>query len=108
MKLLGAFFSSVTQLLVVLNKKNTTQYIRKQAGEEFELKEVVINRPTISNPILTNLMIQRRVEFEVPLPVTQKFQKFRPLPRIPSSDPITDTQSPKKNLSTDVSIFTIE
>ena len=52
MKLLGAFFSSVTHLLGVLNKENTTQNIRKPAREVLELKEIVINRPTISNPIL--------------------------------------------------------
>ena len=49
MKLLGAFFSSVTHLLVVLNKKNTTQNTRKQTREEFELQEVIVHRATISN-----------------------------------------------------------
>ena len=57
MKLLGAFFSSVTHLLVVLNKDNTTQNIRKSATEEFELKEVIVQRPTISNPIIKNSTI---------------------------------------------------
>ena len=37
MKLLGAFFSSVTHLLVALSKDNTTQNIRKSARGEFEL-----------------------------------------------------------------------
>ena len=60
MKLLGAFFSSVTHLLVVLNKDNTTQNIRKSSREEFELKEVIVQRPTISNPIIKNSTIQRR------------------------------------------------
>ena len=108
MKLLGAFFSSVTHLLVVLNKENTTQNIRKPAGEELQLKEIVINRPTISNPILKNSTVQKRIEFELPPPETPKFQKFRPQPCIPSSVPVTDIQSPKKNLSTGVAIFTIE
>ena len=35
-----------------LNEENTTQNIRKPAGEELELQEIVINRPTMSNPIL--------------------------------------------------------
>ena len=108
MKLLGAFFSSVTHLLLVLNKENTTQNIRKPAGEELELKDIVINRPTISNPILKNSAVQRRVEFELSPPKTPKFLNFRPLPPIPSSVPITDIQSPKKNFSTEVAIFTIE
>ena len=56
-------------------KENTIQNIRKPAGEELELKEIVINRPTISNPILTNSTVQRRVEFELPPPKTPKFQK---------------------------------
>ena len=107
MKLLGAFFSSVTHLLVVLNIKNTIQNVRKLAGEKLELQEIVINRPTISNPILKNSTIQRRVEFEL-LPETPKFKKFRPLPPIPFFAPITDAQSSKKNLSKEVSIFTIE
>ena len=107
MKLVGAFFSSVTHLLVVLNKNNTTQNIRKSAREEFELKEVIVQRPTISNPIIQNSTIQRRVEFELP-PPTSKFQKLRPLPPIPSSSPITNAQSQKKNLRTEVSIFAIE
>ena len=90
MKLLGAFFSSVTHLLVVLNKENTTQNIRKPVGEELELKKIVINRPTITNPILKNSTVQRRVEFEIPPRKTSKFKKFRPLHPIPSSVPITD------------------
>ena len=108
MKLLGAIFSSVTHLLIVLNKENTIQNIRKPAGEELELKEIVINRPTISNPILKNSRVQRRVEFELPAPKTPKLKKLRPLPPIPSSVPITDIQSPEENLSTEVAIFTIE
>ena len=99
MKLLGAFFSSVTHLLVVLNKENTTQNIRKPAGEEFELQEIVINTPTISNPILPNSTIQWMVEFKLPPPETPKLTKFRPLLAILSSAPITDAQSHKKNLS---------
>ena len=94
MKLLGATFRSVTHLLVVLNKENTIRNIRKPAGEELEMKEIVINRPTISNPILKISTVQRRVEFELPPPKTPKFQKLRPLPPIPSSVPITDIQSP--------------
>ena len=70
MKLLEAFFSSVTHLLVVLNKKNTTQNTRKQTREEFELQEVIVqevivHRPTISNPIQKNSTIQRKVEFKI-------------------------------------------
>ena len=90
MKLLGAFFSSVRHLLVVLNKKNTPQNIRKPAGEELELQKVVINRPTISNPILRNSTIQRMIEFELPPPQTPKFPKLRPLPPRPSSVPINE------------------
>ena len=101
-------FLQFSHTLLVLNKENTTQNIRKPAGEELELKEIVMNRPTISNPILKNSTVQRRVEFELPSPKTPKFQTFRPLSPIPSSVPITDIQSPKKNLSTEVTIFTIE
>ena len=108
MKLLGAFCNSVTHMLVVLNKDNTTQNIRKSAREEFELKEVIVQRPTISYPIIKNSTIQRRVEFELPPPTTSKFQKIRPLPPIPSSPPKTNAQSQKKNLPTEVSIFAIE
>ena len=68
MEVLRAIFSSVTHLFVVLNKGNTIQNIRKPAGEELELKEIVINRPTISNPIQRNSTVQRRVEFELPPP----------------------------------------
>ena len=108
MKLLGAFFSSVTHLLVVLSKDNTTQNIRKSAIEEFELKEVIVQRPTISNPIIKNSTIQGRIEFELPPSTTSNFQKLRPLPPITSSPPITNAQSQKKNLPTEVSIFAIE
>ena len=94
--------------LVILNKENTTQNIRNPVGEELELNEIVINRTTISNPILKKSTVQRRVEFELPPPKTPKFQKLRPQPLIPSSVPITDIQSPKENLSTEVAIFTIE
>ena len=73
-----------------------------------ELQEIVISRPTISNPTLKNSTIQRRVEFELSPPETPKFQKLRPLPPIPSSSPVKDAQSQTKNLSTEVSIFTIE
>ena len=100
-------FLQFSHKLVVLNKENTTQNIRKPAGEELELQEIVINRPTISNPILKNTTLQRRAKFELPPPEKPKFQKLRPLPPIPSSAPITDAQSQQKNLSTEVSIFAI-
>ena len=125
MKLLAAFFSSVTHLLVALSKDNTTQNIRKSAREEFELKEVIVQRPTISNPIIKNSTIQRRVEFELPPPTTSKFQKLRLLTPFPSSAPRNDAQSlplpprpcpapinyaqpQNKNLSTKVFIFAID
>ena len=42
----------MTHVLVVLNKKDTTQNVRKTAREDFQLLKVIVQRRTISYPIL--------------------------------------------------------
>ena len=60
-----SLFTSVTHLLVVLNKNNATQNRTRTAREEFELQEVIVQRPPITNSILKNSTIQKKVEFEI-------------------------------------------
>ena len=114
--LLGSIFTSVTHLLVVLNKinDNRTTNSKNEGKMANELQEVVITKPIISMPVRRKHNPGTQEEHELQELKSRKIVKFRPLPPppppLPSSPPIVTsptriTSVPQKE--TELSLFAI-
>ena len=87
--LFGSIFTSVTHLLVVLNKINDTKETNKKNREKTssELQEIVVTKPTISMPLKGHN--SRKIEkHELQEFKSRKVVNLRPLPPLPSSPPV--------------------
>ena len=94
--LFGAVFTSVTHLLVVLNKINNTKGTNKETNKEeksSELQEIVVTRPTISLPLKEN-NITKPEELELQEFTPRRIINSRPLPPIPPRPIVTNPTNP--------------
>ena len=99
--LFGSIFTSVTHLLVVLNKINDTRATNLKNREPMasELQEVVITKPTISMPVRREQNSGNLEEHELQEFKKRKVVNFRPLPPLPSSPPVvTKPINPRSTL----------
>ena len=87
--LFGSIVTSVTHLLVVLNKINDTEKINKKNNKEgtsSELQEIVVTKPTISMPVKEHN--SEKIEHELREVKPRKVINLRPLPPLPTSPPV--------------------
>ena len=111
--LFGSIFTSVTHLLVVLNKINDTRAtnLKNREPRASELQEVVIIiKPTIFMPVRREQNSGNLEEHELQEFKKRKVVNFRPLPPLRSSLPVvTKPINPRSTLPKrpEIQLFTI-
>ena len=96
-------FTSITHLLVVLNKFNET---RENNKSNSELKDIIVTKPTISRPIQRRISTKRQGELELQELKIQRALNKRHLPPLPKLSPnATHNIQPTPTQGNEVKIF---